>query len=494
MRRKPTMWESASCIIFMAIVIGVGFGYFKLAVQPLLILSAAYAGFMAYRLGVTWSEMESAISRSLGKAMPAIFIIFAVGIVVGTWVYSGTVPMLIYYGLKIISPQLFLVSAFLIVAIVSTATGTAWGSTATAGVALMGMAQGLGIPLHIAAGAIVAGGVFGDKISPLSDTTNLAPLVTGVDLFDHIKHMFYTTIPSALVGLVVYFIVGMNMDSSATSASTVQGLLTTLDSMYNWNIFLLLPIIIIFVGAIKRMPTVPMMLLASVVAVFVGMFSHGFSFADGVQSMVTGFNVTMLENIGLDPNTIMPDIVDLVNRGGIMSMTSIVVMIFCGYAFAGIVEEAGCLEVILEVIYAKVKNVWQLILVTIVGSIILVVTTGVASIPILMIGSLLTNAYIKMGLHPKNLSRTLEDAGTMLIPFIPWGSSGIFYLEVLGVGPLQFGIWAIPCYLCILFAMIYGVTGIGIAKLSDAQKKDYIKKLAIQDDGSFGMQGSEIHD
>ena len=190
----------------------------------------------------------------------------------------------------------------------------------------------------------------------------------------------------------------------------------------------------------------------------------------------------------------MSDIVDLVNRGGIMSMTSIVVMIFCGYAFAGIVEEAGCLEVILEVICAKVKNVWQLILVTIVGSIILVVTTGVASIPILMIGSLLTNAYIKMGLHPKNLSRTLEDAGTMLIPFIPWGSSGIFYLEVLGVGPLQFGIWAIPCYLCILFAMIYGVTGIGIAKLSDAQKKDYIKKLAIQNDGSFGMQDSEIYD
>lgn len=471
MVRKPTLWESISCILFMALSIGIGYGYFKLAVQPLLLLSAAYAAFIAYRVGITWNQMEEAISRNLGKCMPAIFIIFAVGVVVGTWVYSGTVPMLIYYGLKIINPKLFLVTAFVIVAIVSTATGTAWGSTATAGVALMGMAQGLGIPLHIAAGAVVSGGVFGDKLSPLSDTTNLAPLVTGVDLFDHIKHMLYTTIPAALIGLVVYFVVGMNIDASSVSSNSVNTLLTTLDSMYNWNIFLLLPMVIVFIGAIKRMPTVPIMLLSSVVAVGVGMLSHGFNLVDGVQSMVTGFDVSMIAASGIDPTSIVDQVAKLVTRGGIMSMTSIVVMIFCGYSFAAIVEEAGCLDVVLDLVYNKVKTIPQLVFVTIVGSAVLVFATGVASIPILMIGSLLRSAYIKMGLHPKNLSRTLEDAGTMLIPFIPWGTSGIYYLEVLGVGPMEFGIWAIPCYLCIVFAMIYSITGIGIEKVSEIEKQ-----------------------
>ena len=476
MRKKATLWQSLSCILFMAVAVGVGFGYFKIAVQPLLILSAAYAAFVASRLGITWDEMEKAISKNLGKCMPAIFIIFAVGVVVGTWVYSGTVPMLIYYGLQIISPQMFLVTAFLIVAIVSTATGTAWGSTATAGVALMGMAQGLGVPLNMAAGAIVAGGVFGDKLSPLSDTTNLAPLVTGADLFDHIRHMLYTTLPSAAIGLVIYYIAGRGIDPAAVQVDSVNALLSNLDSLYNFNLFLVLPIIVVFVGAVKRMPTVPIMLLSSVVAVVVGMFSHGYSFVDGIQSMVTGFNVSMASSIGVQEASIVPDVLKLVNRGGIMSMTSIVVMIFCGYAFAGIVEEAGCLDVILESIYSKVKNVGQLVLVTIIGSAILVFATGVASIPILMIGTLLRSAYIKMNLHPKNLSRTLEDAGTMLIPFIPWGSSGIYYLEVLGVGPMDFGIWAIPCYLCIVFATIYGFTGIGMAKINEEEKAEWLEE------------------
>lgn len=480
MRREPTVWESISCILFMAVVVGVGFIYLNLPVQPLLILSATYAGVLANRLGVTWKEMESTISKSLTKAMPAIFIILSVGIVIGTWMYSGTVPMLIYYGLKTISPQLFLVSSFVIVGIISMVTGTAWGSTATAGVALMAMASGLGVPLHMAAGAIIAGGVFGDKLSPLSDTTNLAALITGVDLFSHIKHMLYTTIPSAFIGLVVYFIVGMNLESSVVSESTIEGLLNILDSMYNWNIFLLLPIVVLLIGAKKRKPTVLMMLLSSVVAIVVGMFSHGFNFADGVQSMVTGFNITMLESLIKDTY-----IVDLLNRGGIMEMTPIVVTIFCSYAFAGILEEAGCLDVILEVVYSRVRNVSQLFLITIAGSIVLVLITGVASIPILMIGSLLTDAYVRMGLHPKNLSRTLEDSSTTLIPFIPWGSSGMFYSQVLGIGTLQYGIWLIPCYLCVVFAIVYASTGIFIGKISYDENEEYLEKLLLEERSKY---------
>lgn len=466
MRRKPTFWESISCLLVMGITIGVGFGYFKIGIQPLLILSAAYAAYIGKRVGLTWGEMEKAISVRLGNCMPAIFILFAVGIVIGTWVYSGTVPMMIYYGLKIINPTFFLVTAFIIVSIVSVATGTAWGSTATAGVALMGIASELGIPLPMAAGAIIAGGVFGDKLSPLSDTTNLAAMVCEVNLFDHIKHMLYTTIPASIVGMLVFLFVGFQMDSNTANNEGVVTILSQLDSIYNWNVLMLLPFVVIFWGAFYKKPTVPIMLFSSIVAVFVGMFSNGFSFVDGFQSMVNGFNVSMIHN-GIETSALSEAVSKLINRGGIFSMTTIAVTIICGYAFAGIVEAAGCLDVILDSFYSRVKSVAQLIGVTILGSAAIVFTAGVASISIIMIGTLLKDAYIKMGLHPKNLSRTLEDAGTMLLPFVPWGVSGIFYLEVLGVGPGSFWIWAIPCYLCIVFAMIYGITGIGIAKVKE---------------------------
>lgn len=468
MKQKPTFAQSVSCIIFMVLAIAIGNGIFKIPIQPLLILCATYAAILGVKLGYTWTEMEKGISKKLEHSMPTMFILFSVGIVVATWIYSGTVPIMIYYGLKIINPKFFLVTAFIIVAIVSTATGTAWGSTATAGVALMGVAGEMGIPLGMAAGAVIAGGVFGDKLSPLSDTTNLAPLVCGVDLFEHIRHMFYTTIPSTIIGLIVFFVVGRNFGADATGTSeSITIIMSNLESMYNFNILLLIPVLIILVGSIMKKPTVPLMLLSSIVAVFLGVFIHGYNFVDGMTAMVSGFKVNMAANPNFDPETVIPQIVKLVNRGGVTSMMNIVITIFCGYSFAGIIEKIGCLEVILDSLHGKVSKTWQLVGVTILGSVILVFTAGVASISILMIGTLLKDAYVKSGLHPKNLSRTLEDSGTMLLPFVPWGASGIFYMEILGVKTAEYWMWAIPCYLCIVFAMICASTGIGMAKTED---------------------------
>ncbi|MEY8561124.1 Na+/H+ antiporter NhaC [Jeotgalicoccus halotolerans] len=465
MKRAPTLFESVSCFLFLAVIIGVGFGYFDIPIQPLLLLSAAYAAFIAYRVGLTWEDMEKGITTRLNTAMPAIFIIFAVGVIVGTWIYSGTVPMLIYYGLLIIDPTYFLVTAFIITAVVSVATGTAWGSSATAGVALMGIAIEMNVPLGIAAGAIISGAIFGDKLSPLSDTTNLAALVVQVDLYDHIKHMLWTTIPASLVGLIVWFIVGMNLDTGTASSDNVTGLTSELSSIFNWNIFMLLPFVIILWGAFARKPIVPIMLLSSVVAVFIGMFSNGFSFVDGFTAMANGFSVDMVS-----PNSEFSETVSsLLNRGGIFSMVTIVVTIFCGYAFAGIVEAAGCLDRILESFTKWVQSSWQIVGSTILGSILIVFTAGVASISIIMVGVLMKDAYTKKGMDPLNLSRTLEDSGTMILGFVPWGVSAIYYLEVLGVGVGDYWMWAIPCYLCVVFAMIYAVTGIGIKKLKKAE-------------------------
>lgn len=465
-KRKPSLFEAVSCFIVMALIIGVGKGIFKLDIQPLLLLCAFYAAIIGLRLGYTYQEMEQGVTENFTASLPVIYILIAVGIVIGTWIYSGTVPYMIYLGLKLISPQMFLVTAWAITAIVSTATGTAWGSIATAGLALMGVAGEMGIPLGMAAGAVIAGGVFGDKMSPLSDTTNLAPMICKVDLFDHIRHMFWTTIPASLVGLVVWFIVGQGLTVSAENSVSIAQLSANLSAIYNFNLLLLLPPIIVIVGAMRRMPTVPIMLLSSVVAIALGMGFHGFSFANGISACVGGFKVNMVTAASAADAIAAENVVKLLTRGGISSMMTIVNTIICAYAFAGIVAKIGCLEVILHSLASKVDCRWKLVGVTIICGVILTFATGVASVPIIMIGFLMSDMYKDMGLHGVNLSRTLEDCGTMLIPFVPWGASGIYYMDLLGVTVSQYAIWCIPCYLCIVFAMIWAVTGKGIRYLN----------------------------
>ncbi len=461
-KKTPSLFISISCFIVMLLIIGVGKGIYNLPIQSLLLFSALYAGLVGHFHGYSWREMESGITKNLAESMPVMYIIITVGVVIGTWIYSGTVPLLIYYGLKLISPKLFLVTAFLIVAVVSVATGTAWGSTATAGVALMGIAAQMNIPLGMACGAVIAGGVFGDKLSPLSDTTNLAALVAGVPLFTHIRHMLWTTVPASCIGLVVWFIAGQRFGSDEAVAESM--LAEHLASIYNLSIILLLPAVIILVGALMKQPTVPLMFFSSIVAIILGVTVNGFAFFDGIHAMLTGFNVEMVHMQSAAAALSDADVMSLLNRGGINSMLNIVTTIFCGYAFAGIVSEIGALKVILGVVEHAITSTGKLISVTVVGCILLTFTAGVATIPIIMIGFLLKDAFVDMGLKLQNLSRTLEDSSTMLLPLVPWGASGIFYLEVLGVPTSQYFIWTVPCYLCFVLAIFYGFTGIGIAR------------------------------
>ncbi|BBK27504.1 Na+/H+ antiporter NhaC [Staphylococcus arlettae] len=462
MVRQPTFLEAISTIIVMVIIVITGFVVFEIPIQALLIMSSAYAAWIAKRVGLKWSDLEDGITKRLSTAMPALFIILAVGIVVGTWMYSGTVPALIYYGLEFLNPHYFLVSAFIICAITSVATGTAWGSASTAGISLMAIAHQLNIDDGMAAGAIIAGAVFGDKMSPLSDTTNLAALVTKVNIFSHIRAMIWTTVPASIIGLIVWFFAGLGLQQTANT-SQINQLLNELENIYNLNVFVWLPIIIIIICLICKIATVPAMLISSLSAILVGTFNNKFNIVDGFKSTFDGFNQSMLiHSDGLSERTMT-----LIQQGGMMSMTEILVTIFTGYAFAGIVEKAGCLDVILHGISSNIHSVGQLILVTIIGSLIMVLAAGVASVVIIMVGVLMMDMYNKMDLDRSNLSRTLEDSGTMIIPLIPWGTSGIYYTQQLGVTVDQFFIWTVPCYLCIIFALFYGFSGIGIKKRKD---------------------------
>lgn len=463
MTRKPTFLESISTMIVMVIVVVTGFVFFDIPIQVLLIIASAYATWIAKRVGLTWQDLEKGIAERLNTAMPAILIILAVGIIVGSWMFSGTVPALIYYGLDLLNPSYFLISAFFISAVTSVATGTAWGSASTAGIALISIGNQLGIPPGMAAGAIIAGAVFGDKMSPLSDTTNLAALVTKVNIFKHIHSMMWTTIPVSIIGLLVWFIAGFQFKGHSNDKQ-IQTLLSELAQIYQINIWVWVPLIVIIVCLLFKMATVPAMLISSFSAIIVGTFNHHFKMTDGFKATFSGFNDSMIHQ-----SHISSGVKSLLEQGGMMSMTQILVTIFCGYAFAGIVEKAGCLEVLLTTISKGIHSVGSLICITVICCIALVFAAGVASIVIIMVGVLMKDLFEKYQVSRSVLSRTLEDSSTMVLPLIPWGTSGIYYTNQLHVSVGEFFIWTVPCYLCAIIAIIYGFTGIGIKKSSNSR-------------------------
>lgn len=463
MKRKPTFLESISTMIVMVIVVVTGFVFFDIPIQVLLIIASAYATWIAKRVGLTWQDLEKGIAERLNTAMPAILIILAVGIIVGSWMFSGTVPALIYYGLDLLNPSYFLISAFFISAVTSVATGTAWGSASTAGIALISIGNQLGIPPGMAAGAIIAGAVFGDKMSPLSDTTNLAALVTKVNIFKHIHSMMWTTIPASIIGLLVWFITGFQFKGHSNDKQ-IQTLLSELAQIYQINIWVWVPLIVIIVCLLFKMATVPAMVISSFSAIIVGTFNHHFKMTDGFKATFSGFNDSMIHQ-----SHISSSVKSLLEQGGMMSMTQILVTIFCGYAFAGIVEKAGCLEVLLTTISKGIHSVGSLICITVICCIALVFAAGVASIVIIMVGVLMKDLFEKYQVSRSVLSRTLEDSSTMVLPLIPWGTSGIYYTNQLHVSVGEFFMWTVPCYLCAIIAIIYGFTGIGIKKSSNSR-------------------------
>ncbi|CAD2079297.1 Na+/H+ antiporter NhaC [Phocicoccus pinnipedialis] len=467
MKRNPTIFEAFSPIVVVLLLTSIGFAILKLPIHTLLIIASIYSYFIARRVGLDWDDIMEGITKKISAAMPALLILIAIGILIGTWTASGMIPAVIYFGLDIIKPELFLIIAFIATAIVSIITGSSWSSAGTIGVAFMGMATALDISLPIAAGAIISGAYFGDKLSPLSDTTNLAPLITGVNIFEHIKHMLYTTIPASVIALVVFFIAGLQYDVSETTAvfDATKDIKESLNNMYNWSWWLLIPGIIILYGSIRKKPVLPVIILSCVIASFIAVFTQGISYQDIFAVTLNGFSVDML-NLK-DSLNISEDVSKLLERGGMNSMTNVVLVSLCALTFAGIISAANCLEVIVNTFLKLVRRVGDLILITVISTMTTALVTANTYLPIIIPGELYKDTYLKYNLHPKNLSRTLEDSGTVIIPLVPWSTSGIFMAETLGVPTLQYLPWAVLCYTGFIIAIVLGYSGIGITKLSD---------------------------
>lgn len=467
MKRKPTLFEAVLPIIIMLLFLSIGFGILKLRPEPLLILSSVFAALITLKLGYSWQEMMDGIQEKISLAMPSILILISIGILIGTWMIAGTIPMLIYYGVQMINPKYILVISFIVAAIIAVVTGTSWGAVGTVGVALIGIATGLEANISATAGAIVAGAFFGDKLSPLSDTTILAPIAAGSELYDHIKHMLWTTIPATILSLIVYFIVGLNVESKTIESPLAQNMVIELEQMFNWNILLLIPPIIILYGTIRKYPTLPVIIISSITAGIIAMIFQKSTIQDVFLSTVSGFNVDMVTKIQVTENDIMPEVLRLVNQGGMEAMTSVVLIAFAAFVFAGIITTSGSLEVIIEALLKVVKRTGDLILATVLSCMTMALVTGNSYLSIIVPGEMYKDTYKMKKLAPKNLSRTLEDSGTVIVPLIPWSSAGVFMAATLGVPTLSYAPWAILCYTGFIFAIILGYTGIGITQLDE---------------------------
>ncbi|MFC7681754.1 Na+/H+ antiporter NhaC [Paenibacillus sp. GCM10028914] len=475
--KQPTLFLALLPIVTMILLLCLGYVLFELPPEPLIIVSTVVAGIIAIRLGHSYDDIMGSIAQKIAKTMPAILILITVGFMIGAWMIGGTIPMMIYYGLDIINPQFLLITAFIVTSIVSLCTGTSWGSAGTIGVAFMGVGAGLDLNLAAVAGAVVAGAYFGDKLSPLSDTTNLAALSTGVNLYEHIGHVLYTTVPSFIVAGTVFLITGFNSGGSDMAIpEKVVTIMDTLSSVFDWNLFLLLPVLIVLYGSIRKKPTIPVMLISSFVAMANGMVFQGFTLHDVITSVINGFDVAMVNVQGFDAAAVIPDIPRLLNRGGMNSMMGTLLICFCAITFAGTISLTKSLELIVNKILKYVRSTGSLIMATIATGLTMIGVTSNGQVSILMPGEMLREAYIRRGLHPKNLGRTIEDSASIIEPILPWTAAGAYMAGTLGVETLSYLPWAILCWTGIIFATIWGFTGFGITKLTPEQQQEMLKE------------------
>lgn len=440
-------------LIAMGLLLGIGYGIYQIRPQVLLVGAAFITGCLGLFLRFKWYDMERGIVDSIHKAMPAILIMLCVGILIGSWIASGTIPMVIYYGLKLISPKFFLVTACFVCSITSLATGTSWGTIGTLGVAFIGIAMGLGIPLGPAAGAIVAGAYFGDKMSPFSDVTNLAPVAAGSNLFDHIKHMLWSATPAWLLGLFIYFLVGLRYGAEKVESETMLRITQTLKENFTFNVWLLLPMVIVFTFAATKKPTIPGMLLSSFVAGALAVIFQHASIPEITTAMNTGYQA----------HTGVEEVDRLISRGGMMSMMETQLVAFTAFSFGGIMQRTGLLSVILERVMTFARKVWGIVLTTIASSVVTALVTGSSYLSMIIPGELLGPVYKKKNLAAKNLSRIIEECGAIVVPLIPWSMAGVYITGTIGVSTFTYLPWAIMNYAAVAILAVYGFTNFTMA-------------------------------
>ncbi|MDB3907539.1 Na+/H+ antiporter NhaC [Crocinitomicaceae bacterium] len=453
--------------------------------QMALIIGAVIAGLVGWRLGFTWKDIEKGMVRSIKSALPAILILLMIGALSGAWLISGIVPTMIYYGLEILNPTIFLFAACVISAIVAVATGSSWSTVATVGVALIGIGSALGIDSAMSAGAIISGAYFGDKMSPLSDTTNLAPAMAGTDLFTHIRYMALTTVPSIAITLILFLIIGFSISTndSEMGALGMSNLIKENFVISPW--FLLVPALVVFL-IVKKVAALPALFIGTIAGCLVAVFFQ----PDVVQNLganhikMDGESVKWAPNYvqssymasidamtgGVNIDTGNAAVTKLLTSKGMFGMLNTIWLIVCAMCFGGIMEACGLLQAITKVLMRMVRSTGSLIATTTGTCLFFNTTASDQYLSIVVPGRMYAEAYKDRGLAPENLSRTLEDSGTVTSVLVPWNTCGATQSGVLGVATGEYFIYCFFNLISPIMTVVFGYVGIKIAKLNPKKK------------------------
>ena len=445
--REPKLYQAFIPIVFLITFLIFNVKYFGDGTldgsnQVVLILAAAIAGIIAIRLGNSWTYILSRIVKSISSAMPSILILLLIGALAGTWMISGVVPAMIYYGLKIFHPSIFLFATVIITSIVSLATGSSWSTIATMGIALIGIGQALGIGEGIIAGAVISGAYFGDKMSPLSDTTNLAPAMAGTDLFTHIRYMTITTVPSIIITMIIFLIIGFTYNFEGNGAD-ISAVLTAIDASFNINLWLFLVPAGLITIIVLKVPPLPAILFGSLLG---GAFA--IIFQPHLMSEISGIDgnffkaayVTVMESIFGEVSVITSNAMvnDLLSTSGMAGMLNTIWLILAAMVFGGAMESAGLLVKLTSSVITYAKSTGSLVATTIATSIFFNITASDQYIAIVVPGRMYADTYRKRGYKPELLSRTLEDGGTITSVLVPWNTCGATQSRVLGVSTFAY--------------------------------------------------------
>ena len=438
--------------------------------QIALIICAGIAAIVAIKNGHAWQSILDSIVKSISTAMGALLIFLCVGALIGTWLLSGTVPTLIYYGLELLNPKIFYPAACLICAIAALATGSSWTVAGTLGVALIAVSIGLNLSPEIAAGAIISGSYFGDKMSPLSDTTNLAPAITGTDLFTHIRHMVWTTTPSFILALIIFMLLGFGVTAEAEDA-TIKLFNETLANAFNITPLALVPLVAVFAMAIRKVPALPTILSGALLGGVVAFFLQPevvMSFSDSRDlppffSMLKGIWLALAT--GYVSSTGVEEIDSLLSRGGMESMLVTMWLVISAMSFGAVLERAGMLKRIITSTLKAAKTTGSLIMRVILSCVSINIVCADQYISIVLAGKMFKAEFKKRNLHAKNLSRVIEDSGTLTSPLVPWNTCGAYMAATLGVATFAYLPFAFFNLINPVISMVYGYSGFTIEKL-----------------------------
>lgn len=454
MSKKPSFGTSFAIILFLFVIIA---AQLVVAGSPdihmTLVFSITFATILLMATGTPWKRVEQGIMHGCEIATIPMLILMFIGMLIPALIACGTIPALIYYGLKIINPSVFLITVAIVCSVSSLCTGSSWTTGGTFGVAFMGISVGLGIPPALTAGAVVSGAVLGDKMSPLSDSTNLAAGVCEANLFDHIKAMMYTTIPAFIISLILFGVIGMGYTAESVDMTSVNEILSGIEANFKVDglhtLISLLPLALIIFLAIKKVNALATMVGAGLFAMFMAMILQGQSIITMMSYMNYGFSIDSGSEV----------IDKLLNRGGIQSMMWTVSLGYLGLSYGGILEKCFVLESLLEKMERLTHKAKSLVIVHLLSSMVVNVISASQYVAIIIPGRMFLPAYKKLNLKTALASRTCEDAGTVTSPLVPWGLCGVYFTGALGVATLDYLPFAFLCYITPLVAIVFSLAG-----------------------------------